>query len=108
MNNALSSREVKSKATAFRSPWQNPYAERVIGTIRAELLNHIIPFSERHLYRLLDGYINDYYNTHRTHQGLDGNTPIPTPKNEVVEIDAFKIKTTPVLNGLYHKYHRVA
>src|SRR5690554_4031249 len=104
----LKTSNIKSKPTAFKSPWQNPYAERIIGTIRAELLNHIIPFSERHLYRLLDGYINDYYNTHRTHQGLDGNTPIPTPKNEVVEIDAFKIKTTPVLNGLYHKYDRVA
>lgn len=104
----LASSNIKSKATSFRSPWQNPYAERVIGTIRAELLNHIIPFSERHLERLLDGYINDYYNTHRTHQGLDGNTPIPTPEYEPVDIDEFKIKTTPVLNGLYHKYDRVA
>ena len=104
----LTSSNIKSKATAFRSPWQNPYAERVIGTIKAELLNHIIPFSERHLEKLLDGYINDYYNSHRTHQGLDGNTPISTADYEVVDIDTFKIKTTPVLNGLYHKYDRVA
>lgn len=104
----LTSSNIKSKSTAFRSPWQNPYAERVIGTIKAELLNHIIPFSERHLEKLLDGYINDYYNSHRTHQGLDGNTPISTADYEVVDIDTFKIKTTPVLNGLYHKYDRVA
>ena len=68
----------------------------------------IISFSERHLEKLLDGYINDYYNSHRTHQGLDGNTPISTADYEVVDIDTFKIKTTPVLNGLYHKYDRVA
>lgn len=104
----LASSNIKSKATSFRSPWQNPYAERVIGTIRAELLNHIIPFSERHLEKLLDGYINEYYNSHRTHQGLDGNTPIPTPEYEATDINEFKIKTTPVLNGLYHKYDRVA
>lgn len=104
----LTSSNIKSKATAFKSPWQNPYAERVIGTIKAELLNHIIPFSERHLEKLLDGYINDYYNSHRTHQGLDGNTPISTADYEVVDIDTFKIKTTHVLNGLYHKYDRVA
>lgn len=104
----LKSSKIRSKATSFRSPWQNPYAERVIGTIRAELLNHIIPFSERHLEKLLDGYINDYYNSHRTHQGLNGNTPIPTTQFEIVDIDTFKIKTTPVLNGLYHKYDRVA
>ena len=104
----LANSNIKSKPTTFRSPWQNPYAERVIGTIREELLNHIIPFSERHLYKLLDEYINNYYNTDRTHQGLDGNTPIPTPKYGVVDIDDFKIKTTPVLNGLYHRYERVA
>lgn len=86
----LASSNIKSKAITFRSPWQNPYAERLIGTIRKELLNHIIPFSERHLYKLLDEYINDYYNTARTHQGLDGNTPIPTPKYGVVDIDDLK------------------
>lgn len=75
---------------------------------RQELLNHIIPLSERHLERLLDEYINDYYNTDRTHQGIDGKTPIEKPTYIPVDIKNFKIKATPVLNGLYHTYERVA
>lgn len=104
----LANSNIKSKPTSFRSPWQNPYAERVIGTIRQELLNHIIPLSERHLEKLLDEYINNYYNTDRTHQGIDGKTPIDKPTYIPVDIENFKIKATPVLNGLYHTYERVA
>ena len=98
---------IKSKPI-HRSPWQNSYAERVIETIRQELLNHIIPFNEKHPYKLLDEYINNYYNTDRTHQGVDGNTPIPKTEFEPVDINKIKIKTTAVLNGLYHTYDRVA
>lgn len=106
--NFLNNSNIKSKPTSFKSPWQNPYAERVIGTIRNELLNYVIPFSERHLEHLLNQYINNYYNTNRTHQGINCQTPIRTPKHTAVDANSLKLKTTPVLNGLYHTYKRVA
>ncbi len=62
--------------TAPRSPWQNAFVERVIGSIRRECLDHIVIFNERHLHRVLSSYI-DYYQRTRTHlsQGLPGPSP---------------------------------
>jgi len=99
---------IKSKRTSYKSPWQNPYAERVIGILRQELLNHIIPLNERHLHYLLSEYVHNYYNPHRTHQRLDGQTPIPSPKYEPTTAAETKLKSTPVLGGLYHTYKKVA
>ncbi len=99
---------IQSKPTSFRSPWQNPYAERVVGTIRRELLNHIIPLNEKHLDKLLKEYVDNYYNTNRTHQGINCQTPIKRPKYIPIDAKNIKIKATPVLNGLYHTYNRVA
>lgn len=99
---------IKSKRTSYKSPWQNPYVERVIGILRQELLNHIIPINEAHLYRLLKEYIHDYYNPHRTHQGINGQTPIPSPKYKPTTAAETKLKSTPVLGGLYHTYEKVA
>lgn len=104
----LESSNIKSKPTFFRSPWQNPYAERVNGIIRQELLNHIIPFNKKHLEKLLGEYVHNYYNTNRTHQGINCETPIRKPKYIHVDAKDIKIKSTPVLNGLYHTYTRVA
>lgn len=104
----LASSNIKSKARSFRSPWQNPYAERVNGIIRQELLNHIILLSEKHLKKLLDEYINNYYNPNRTHQGINCETPIRKPKCLPADAKDIKLKTTPVLNGLYHTYERAA
>src|SRR5262245_32726476 len=56
-------------ATAPRSPWQNPYCERLIGSIRREVLDHVIVLNERHLRRLLTAYIS-YYHRFRTHLSL--------------------------------------
>lgn len=103
----LSDANIKSKPTTFRSPWQNPYAERVNGIIRQELLNLIIPLGEKHLEKLLSEYVN-YYNNNRTHQGIDCKTPIPKPSFIPSKAKDFKIKSNPVLNGLYHSYERVA
>src|SRR5262249_5827602 len=61
---------------APRSPWQNPFAERVIGTIRRELLNHIIVLNEEHLRRRLRGYLR-YYHGSRTHLALEKDAPEP-------------------------------
>ena len=64
--------------TAPRSPWQNPYAERLIGSIRRECLDHVIILSERHLRRVLSSYFQ-YHHDVRTHLSLDKDCPRPRP-----------------------------
>jgi transposase InsO family protein len=87
-----------------RSPWQNPYVERLIGTIRRECLDHVIVLNEAHLMRILREYF-EYYHTARTHQSLDDNAP--WPRN--VEPPEFgPVVGTPMVGGLHHRYHRVA
>ena len=63
---------------APRSPWKNPYAERMIGTLRRELLDRVIVLNEAHLRRLMASYL-DYYHTIRPHLSLNRNAPIPRP-----------------------------
>ncbi len=88
--------------SAPRSPWQNCFVERVIGSIRRECTDHIIPLSEKHLLRTLREY-QAYYNESRTHYSLDGNAPIPRPL-----VGSGEITSTPVLGGLHHRYSRSA
>ena len=57
---------------------------------------------------MLKQYVNEYYNTHRTHQGINCKTPIPLPKYKPTLMKDTKLKATPVLNGLYHTYDKVA
>jgi len=90
--------------TSYKSPWQNPYCERIIGSIRRELLHHVIVFNDNHLKKLLTEYIR-YYNTNRPHQSLDGTSPDYREKQALSD---GKILTIPVLNGLHHVYKRVA
>lgn len=97
-----------SKKTSYYSPWQNGIAERVNGIIRQELTNHIIPINEAHLTRLLKEYISSYYNTHRTHQGINCKTPTPLPEYEPTTLANTKLKSTSVLNGMYHTYNKAA
>jgi len=104
----LSSSGISSKSTSYKSPWQNGYAERVIGTIKRELLSQVIPLNQSHLHQILHEYINNYYNTNRTHQGLGGKTPIPSPTYLPTTVKETKLKATPVLHGLYHTYKKVA
>ena len=104
----LTTSGIISKRISYRSPWQNAYAERVIGTIKRELLTQIIPKNQLHLHKILYEYINNYYNTDRTHQGLGGNTPISSPIYLPTSVGKTKLKATPVLNGLYHSYKKVA
>ena len=70
---SLGIEEVK---TACRSPWQNAYVERLIGSVRRECLDHVIVLNERHLKRILGEYF-EYYNISRAHQSLDDNAPLP-------------------------------
>ncbi len=89
---------------APRSPWQNAYAERVIGSIRRECLNHVIVLSESHLRRILRSYL-DYYHSSRTHLSLDKDCPEP---RLVQPPELGRIVALPQLGGLHHLYERMA
>ena len=103
----LSNADIKSVRTSFHSPWQNGICERTVGILRAELLNHIIPVNEMHLYRLLKEYVN-YYNHHRTHRGIDCQTPVLSETPELTLIQDTRLNSTPTLSGLYHSYRKTA
>ncbi len=90
--------------TAPRSPWQNAYVERVIGSIRRECLDHILVFNERHLRRVLSSYV-DYYQRTRTHLSLDKDCPDTRP---VMPPRIGKVVTIPQVGGLHHRYERLA
>jgi transposase InsO family protein len=90
--------------SAARSPWQNAYVERVIGSIRRECLDYMVIFNERHLCRVLSSYA-DYYHRSRTHLSLDKDCPDPRlvmpPRNG-------RVIATPQVSGLHHRYERLA
>jgi transposase InsO family protein len=90
--------------TAPRSPWQNPFAERVIGTIRRELLDHVIVLNEGHLRRRLHSYLR-YYHCSRTHLALEKDAPEP----RTVELPEHgHVVALPQVGGLHHRYVRRA
>jgi len=89
---------------APRSPWQNPYVERVIGSIRRELLDQVIVLNERHLTRLLQSYVG-YYHGYRTHRALDMDTPVTRP---VQPPELGRVWEVPEVGGLHHHYERIA
>ena len=92
----------------FISPWQNGICERTVGILRQNLLNHIIPLSEKHLYRLLHEYITKYYNPHRTHQGINGETPDISPRLPETNASETDLVSESILGGLYHSYTKAA
>ena len=100
----VASMQIEEVLTAARSPWQNPYVERLIGTIRRECLDHVIIMSEEHLRRILGEYF-DYYHEVRPHQSLARNSPIP---REVEPSSAGKIISIAQVGGLHHCYRRAA
>ena len=92
---------IRDKPTAPRSPWQNPYVERLIGTIRRECLDHLIVLGETHLRRIL-GEFAAYYNESRTHRALSQDAPV---HRAIERLGA--ITSRPVLGGLHHQYCRI-
>ena len=92
---------IRDKPIAPASPWQNGFAERLIGSIRRECLDHIIVSGERHLRGILISYA-DYYNTVRTHRSLHKDAPIFRPIQQTGII-----RSHPILGGLHHHYVRV-
>ena len=95
---------IEEVLTAPHSPWQNPYSERLNGSIRRECLDHVIVFSERHLRRVLAGYI-EYYNSSRTHLSLDKDSPNSRPVQTPQQGDVVAV---PQVGGLHHRYERRA
>jgi transposase InsO family protein len=92
---------IRDRPTSPRSPWQNGYAERLIGSIRRECVDHVVVLGERHLRHVLQSYLQ-YYNETRTHLSLDKDAPIPRAVETVG-----RILSRPVLGGLHHQYMRI-
>jgi putative transposase len=99
---AIRSMAIDPKRTSYQSPWQNGVAERFVGSVRRELLNHVIVLDDGHLQRLLSKYIC-YYHEDRTHLGLGKDTPLrrpvewqPEPTSNVVGL--------PRVGGLHRRY----
>jgi putative transposase len=98
----LASLNIKEVVTAPRSPWQNPFVERLIGSIRRECLNHVIILNEGHLRRLLSAYLG-YYHRSRPHMGLDHNSPEP---RAVEPPERGRVVAEPMVGGLHHRYRQ--
>jgi transposase InsO family protein len=97
----LRSMGIRDRPTSLRSPWQNGYAERLIGSVRRECIDHVVVFGERHLRHLLLSYMK-YYNEVRTHLSLEKDAPISRAVDR-----AGHILCRPVLGGLHHQYVRI-
>src|SRR4030088_994154 len=92
---------IRDQPTAPASPWQNGFAERLIGSIRRECLDHIIVLGEAHLRRILKSYA-DYYNDIRTHRSLNKDAPVSRP----LHLTGI-IRSRAILGGLHHHCIRI-
>src|SRR6202043_1116460 len=92
---------IRDRPISPRSPWQNPYVERLIGTVRRECLDRMLIFGEAHLRQILTSYAS-YYNESRTHLSLHKDAPLGRAVQRYGTIAA-----TPVLSGLHHRYARI-
>jgi putative transposase len=96
--------KIEEVITAARSPWQNPFVERIIGSIRRECLDHLIVLSENHLRRILKSYF-EYYHRSRTHLSLAKDAPEPRAKQPPESGSVIEIAE---VGGLHHRYERRA
>lgn len=95
---------IEEVVIAYRSSWQSPYVERLIGSIRRECFDHVIVFNEAHLIRILTAYF-EYYHQSRTHLSLGRNAPVP---RRVEHPSEGKVIAIPQVGGLHHRYTRAA
>ena len=102
MDESIKHFRIKQNVTVHRSPWQNGYVERVIGSIKGECLDHLIVLNETHLRNILKKYFS-YYNKFRTHLGINKDSP----EGRLVMTEG-KIYKIPAVNGLHHVYLRKA
>lgn len=96
--------DIQQVLTAPRSPWQNAYIERLIGSIRRDCLDHVLIFNERGLRRILKSYFG-YYERSRTHLSLEKDTPVHRP---VQPPSRGRVIAIPQVGGLHHRYERRA
>lgn len=94
---------IEEVVIAARSPRQNPYVERLIGSLRRECLDYVIVFDELHLLRVLARYF-EYYHRSRCHLSLAGDTPLP---RRVQGPELGNVVQLPEVGGLHHRYERV-
>jgi transposase InsO family protein len=92
---------IRDKPIAPASPWQNGFAERLIGSIRRECVDHVVVLGEEHLRQILRTYAG-YYNQFRTHWSLNKDAPVYRPVQRTGNI-----KSQPILGGLHHYYMRI-
>jgi transposase InsO family protein len=97
----LSKDSIRDRPISPRSPWQNPYVERLIGTVRRECLDRVLVFGEVHLRQILSAYAA-YYNDVRTHLALGKDAP----RRRAVQRSGV-IVGIPILSGLHHHYVRI-
>jgi hypothetical protein len=102
--NKVKNMGINEVVTAPKSPWQNPYVERLIGSIRRECLDHVIIFNQKHLNIILTSYC-DYYLNARTHLSLEKNSPNP---RKIEPKSKGKVIALPQVGGLHHLYTRAA
>jgi hypothetical protein len=94
--------QIEEVITAVRSPWQNAYVERLIGTVRRECLDHVIVLSEGGLRKVLKEYFR-YYDECRPHESLGKNSPTP----RAIELGKKgPVLSIPEVGGLHHRYQR--
>jgi transposase InsO family protein len=92
---------IRDKPIAAGSPWQNGFAERLIGSIRRECVDHVVALGEAHLHRVLRSYVR-YYNESRTHRSLNKDAPFHRATERIGAIIS-----RPILGGLHHRYRRI-
>ena len=95
---------IEEVVSAPRSPWQNPYAERVIGSVRRECLDHVMVLGEEHLRRILRSYVT-YYHEDRVHKSLERRPP---QGRDVEPVESGRVVSLPRVGGLHHRYTRAA
>ena len=93
---------LEPKRTSVQAPWQNGIAERWVGSVRREILDHVITWSEQHLRRLIRDYVS-YHHDDRVHHSLEKDTPNRRPVEQKPTSQAMVI-SHPRLGGLHHRY----
>ena len=96
---------IRDRPTAPRSPWQNAYAERLVGSIRRECLDHMIVIGEAHLRRILKAYVS-YYNGARTHLSLKKDAPIPAPSSGLDGSHRYRFSVACTINTAGHSFRQ--
>ena len=100
---AIASMGLEPTRTSYQSPWQDGVAERFVGTVRRDLLDHAIGLDDEHLRRLLSEYLA-YYHGDRTHLGIEKDAPVARSVERRPAVGAAALRARRRVGGLYHRY----